>query len=82
MKEVTTIDYLNELNNLAIIKDPYYDESKYQWVLGVNVLNDIVNEREFINHKDAPMTLFGIRVLRDYSDPTNIQLWKNITSDL
>ena len=77
-----TIRHLGALRSLAELKNKHYQPCNYKWVLGVEVINDIVNELYFHRGIDMPMSLFGIPVQRDYENPKNIELWQNITNEL
>ena len=80
-QEQATFDLLRAIYHDAKKRDKHFDESNYRWSLGVEVINDIANRLQFVNAKDVPMALFGIPGGRDYSNPQNVELWKNVTNE-
>ncbi len=76
-----TIDLLNTIYHNARKRDKNFDESNYRWSLGVEVINDIVNEVVFMNAPDVSRELFGISVGKDFLKPQKIELWKNVTNE-
>ena len=84
--EETPIDYIWKLYSLAKKKDLEngfeFEPTNYQWALGMNIIVDLSEGLQYINHKYEPSTVFGIPVTINYANPTDITLWKNVTEEL
>jgi hypothetical protein len=75
---------LQNIADCARYKDEFFDPDNYKWVLGRDIFYELEAEAGavMINNRTTFLTLFGIKVEFDYTNPKTMQLWKNITIDL
>ena len=79
-----TIDYITVLyNTLRETKKENYKPEEYKWRLGFKVIQDIdLFTFNVFKSENAPIYLYGIVVEMDYINPSNIQLFEDITNKI
>ena len=74
------IEYCFGLYGKSLKHDKKFNEYNYEWHLGYSVVQTLIPM--LYNICTECPTLYGIRVMIDYVNPTTIKLYKDITDDL